>query len=239
MKITIPKAAVVTAFNTALGSMQVLLHTLGKKQGTSWYDNRSHIRLPTGEKWPIPIPEYTLNIGRYRRHKYYLYQMRSSTIQATVVGNRIRVDVHFESQDEEIKVKCIRRLARKWGECTLDMERDIHLNNAVLSISFVPVAYEGSISYADPKVTFRTDVRIANRLCQAFKGICGAIENMIKTKLTPRVESTARATFNSPKMKRHVANKLKTVPGLRPFLGGKKVLKVESKGNNFIVTVKD
>jgi hypothetical protein len=239
MKITIPKAAIVTAFNTALGSMSVLLQTLGKRKGTSWYNNISHIRLPTGAKWPIPVPEYTYNIGKFRKLKYYLDQMESATIQATAVGNRIRVDVRFESQGEEIKVKCIRRLFRKWGECSLDMERDIHLDNALLSISFVPVAYEGSISYADPKVTFKTDVKIASRLCQAFKGICGAIQKTIKTKLTSKVVSATRATFNSPKMKRQVANKVKTVPGLRSYLGGKKVLKVESKGNNFVVTVED
>ncbi len=239
MKVTIPKAVVVTAFNTALASMKVVLHNYGKKKGTSWLNDRSHIRLPTGGKWPFEIPEYTHNIGKFRKLKYYLNQLESATIQATIVGNRIQVDVRFESQGEEIKAKCIRRLFRKWGECTLKMERDIHLNNTLLSISFVPVAYGGSISYASPKVTFKTDVKIANRLCQAFKGICGAIEKTINKKLSSRIVSTARAAFNHPKMKQQVANKLKSAPGLRNYLDGRKVLRVESKGNNFVVTVED
>lgn len=239
MKITIPKAVVVTAFNSVLASTKVLLHSLGKKKGTSWHKNISHIRLPTGAKWPIDVPEYAHNIGKLRKLKYYLNQLESATIQATAVGNRIQVDVRFESQGEEVKAKCIRRLFGKWGECSLKMERDIHLNNTLLSVSFVPVAYNGSISYASPKVTFKTDIKIANRLCKAFKGICGAIEKTIKKRLSSKIVSAARAAFNDPKLKKQVANKVKNTPGLRSYLDGRKVLKVESKGNNFVVTVED
>jgi hypothetical protein len=240
MKVTIPKAVVVTAFNTALASTKVSANTLGKRQGkTSWYKNSSHILLPTGVKVPIPIPEYTTKITSTRKLRHYVHDMESTAIQATVAGKRVQVDIRFESGGEEIKTKCVRRRLRKWDECTLEMKRDIHLNNTFLSVSVVPVAYKGSISYADPKVRFKTDVKIASQLCQAFKGICGMIEQMIKTKMTAKLESKVRTTFNRADMKQHVANAVKNAPGVRGYLQGRKVLKVESKGNNFIVTLKD
>jgi hypothetical protein len=149
------------------------------------------------------------------------------------------VDIRFESRGEEIKVKCIRRVLGKWRECSLHMERAIHLNNALLSISFVPVAYKGSITCVDPKVTFKTDLEIDSQLCQAFDGLCGAIEKTLETKLTPKVVSATLAAFNDRRLKKHVANAMMKVPGLRDHLDGRKVLEVESKGSRFVLTVED
>lgn len=243
MKITIPKAAVVTAFNAALSGFQVRLQTFGPKDGTSWYQNQSRILLPNGTSVPIRIDEYTFKVTRFRKLRYYVDKMSSSTIQATVDGERIRIDVHFESHGEEIKAKCIRRRFGKWGECTLDMERDVHLNDTILSISLVPVAYKGSIAYSDPRATLRTDVEIANRLCNTFAGICGWIEGKIKKELASEVEKSVLEKLNDDEdedsMKKLVANKVKNAPGLRTYLEDRKVLEVESQGNNFVVTVGD
>ncbi len=40
-------------------------------------------------------------------------------------------------------------------------------------------------------------------------------------------------------MKRHVAKAVKSAPGLRSILADRKVLKVESRGKNFMVTAQD
>ena len=240
VNISVPKAVVATAFNTALNSTKIHLHNLGPKNGTSWHKNGSYMLLPTGSKEPLPIPEFTFNVTKWRKLKYYVNDMNTNSIQATVNGSRINADVYFDNQGEEIKAKCIRRRLSKWDECSLDMERDIHLNNAVFSISLTPVAYNGSISYADAKVDFKTDIKIANKLCQAFKGVCGWLEGKIKKEMTQTIESQADTYLNNPKkgMQQTVANMVRNAPGIRSRIDPAwKVTKVASQGNNFIVTV--
>jgi hypothetical protein len=237
VNITVPKAAVATAFNGALSSTKIHLHNLGPKNGTTWHKDASYILLPTGSKVPLPIAEYKYEINNIRHLKYYVNDLNTSSIQATVNGNRINVNANFESQGEEIKAKCVRKLAGNWGECSLDMERDIHLDNSILSISLNPVAYNGSISYDSPSTTFKTDLKIASKLCQAFKGICGWIEGKIKTQLTPTIESQVTKSFNDPKMKQAVADAVRNSPGINSLLKDWKVTKITSQGSNYIVTV--
>lgn len=105
-------------------------------------------------------------------------------------------------------------------------------------MSFVPIAYKGSISYDDPKVTFKTDVKIANKLCQAFKGICGWLENKIKKEMTQTIEDEAESRLDEKKMKQIVADRVRNAPGIRNLIDPAwKVTKVTSQGSNFIVTV--
>lgn len=236
--IPVPKAAVATAFNAVLNSTKIHLDNFGPKNGTSWLKNQSYILLPTGSKKSFPIPDYTFEITPWRKLKYYVNDMNTNSMQVTVNGNRLNADAYFESQGEEIQARCIRRVLGDWGECTLDMERDIHLDNAVLSMSLVPIAYKGSISYSAPKVSFKTDVKIANKLCQAFKGVCGWLENKIKQEMTQTIGSEAKSRLDENGMKQMVADQVRNAPGIRNLIDPKwKVTQVTSQGSHFIVTV--
>ncbi|MEM7553541.1 MAG: hypothetical protein AAF378_05490 [Cyanobacteria bacterium P01_A01_bin.84] len=235
--VPIPKAVVATGFNAAFNSMKVRVDNYGKKQGTSWLQNSSYILLPNGVKKSFAIPEYTFNVTKTRKLKYYVDDFNTSSIKATVNGNRIQATAYFESQGEEVKAKCIRRRLKKWGECKLKMERDIHLNNSRISTSLIPVAYKGSISYASPKVDFKTDVRIPNRLCKAFKGICKHIEGRINKELTNTIESNLSSGLSSTAVRSKVASTVRNSLNktyLKKYKGWK-VVKIYSKGNNFVV----
>ncbi|NES77526.1 MULTISPECIES: hypothetical protein [Okeania] len=240
VNVTVPKTAVAIAFNTAFSSTKVHLDNYGKKHGSSWHQDSSYVLLPNGAKESFLIPEYKHKVTKFRQLKYYIDNMNTSSIQATINGSRIQATARFESQGEEIKAKCVRRRFGKWGECKLKMERDIHLNNSILSMSLIPVAYNGSISYANPKVDFKTDLRIPNKLCQAFKGICSRIQNKIKGELTKNIETQLANGLNNPKVKDKVANSVKK--SLASRLGqykNWKITKVSSNGNNFILNLRN
>ncbi len=169
VRVPIPKSVVSTAFNAALSSTKIHLDNYGSKRGTTWHKDTSYILFPNGVKKSIPIPEYTFKVTKFRQLKYYIDDMNTSSIKSTINGSRIKTNLYFESQGEEVKAKCIRRRLKKWKECSLKMERDIHLNNSILSMSLKPVAYKGSISYANPVVDFKTDLRISSKLCQTLQ----------------------------------------------------------------------
>jgi hypothetical protein len=237
VKLKIPKYVVATAFNAVFASTKVHVDSFGPKKGTSWLEENSYVLLPNGKKVAFELGEYKYKINKFRYLKHYVNDMTTHEIQASVAGDRIEVDAYFESQGEELKGKCIRRLAGKWGECTLEMERDVELDDTILSMSFVPVAYEGSISYADPEITFKTDVHINSKLCQAFSGICGSIEGKIRKELTESIEDTAKKALKRAEVRAHVGKALRKVPILRDLIQNWKVLAVESKGQAFVVTV--
>lgn len=238
VNIPVPKAAVAAAFNVALSSTKIHLDNFGPKDGTSWHKDSSYVQLPNGAEKAFPISEFTFDITKYRKLRYYVDDVNTSSIQATINGSSIEATAQFESQGEEIKAKCIRRRLGKWNECSLDMERDIHLNNSVLSMSLTPVAYNGSISYANPKVDFKTDLHIPNKLCQAFSGICSKIEGRIKGELTKTIEDRLTNGLNDQKVRDKVAEAVKKAPSISKYIGPKaKITKITSQGNNFVVTV--
>ena len=236
--IKVPKVVVSTAFNAALASMQVKLDNFGKKQGTSWLDQQSHVILPGGGTKKFSIPESEFDIGKYRKLKHYIDDMKTSSLSALVAGNRIAMTAQFESQGEEIKGKCVRRLLGKWDECSLDMERDIHLNNARMEISVVPVAHKGSISIGEPQVSFKTDIKIASKLCQAFSGICGKIENRIKGEVTKAIETSTLAQLKAGSVRDAIGNAVRNAAPIKALIDPKWTVKsVKSQGSDFVVTV--
>lgn len=232
VNIPVPKAALVTAFNSAFSSTKVRLHKA-----------ESYILLPNGQKRSIDTedPVYVFDFpGIERRLEYSLNDMNSQSIQATINGARINVDLYFENQGEEVKAKCFRKLFGRWGECSLDMERDVHLDNAILSLALSPAPYKGSIAFDDLSVTFKTDVKIANKTCNTVlppvKQICEAIEDKIKSKMTPKVEQRVTTSFNDEKQT--IADKVRNAPGIRSLIDPSwKVTKISSQGSNFIITV--
>lgn len=235
VNISVPKAVLSTAFNAAFNSTKVRLHK-----------DESYIVLPNGQKKSIDAidnPVYVYDFpGINRNLEYSLNDVNTHSIQATVIENRIHADLHFENQGEEVKAKCVRKLFGKWGECSLDMERDVHLDNTILSLSLVPAAYDGSIAFTSPTVKFKTDVRISNKTCNTVlppvKQICEAIEGKIKGKMTPRVEKAVMNSFDTNGVKQKIADAVRNAPGIRSLIDPKwKVTKVTSQVNNFIVTV--
>lgn len=235
VNISVPKAVLSTAFNAAFNSTKVRLHK-----------DESYIVLPNGQKKSIDAidnPVYVYDFpGINRNLEYSLNDVNTHSIQATVIENRIHADLHFENQGEEVKAKCVRKLFGKWGECSLDMERDVHLDNTILSLSLVPAAYDGSIAFTSPTVKFKTDVRISNKTCNTVlppvKQICEAIEGKIKGKMTPRVEKAVMNSFDTNGVKQKIADAVRNAPGIRSLIDPKwKVTKVTSQANNFIVTV--
>ncbi|MFM7447551.1 MAG: hypothetical protein ACKO24_03000 [Leptolyngbyaceae cyanobacterium] len=236
VNIPVPKAVVSTAFNAAFSSTKIRLHK-----------DESYIVLPNGQKKSIDTdnPIYVFDFpGINRNLEYSLNDVNTHSIQATVIDNRINADLYFENQGEEIKAKCVRKevLSGKWVECSRDMERDVHLDNTILSLSLVPAAYDGSIAFTSPTVKFKTDVRISNKTCNTVlppvKQICEAIEGKIKGKMTPKVEKVVMDSFNTTAVKQKIADAVRNAPGIRSLIDPKwKVTKVTSQGSNFIVTV--
>jgi hypothetical protein len=236
--IKIPKVVVSTAFNAALASMKIKVDNYGAKHGTSWLDQQSYIVMPGGGTKSFSLPESEFDIGSYRKLKHYIEDLTTSSLSAVVMGDRIVLSVAFESQGEEIKGKCVRRLLGKWGECSLDMERDIHLDNSRIEMSFVPVPHKGSISIGSPQASFKTDIKIANKLCQAFSGICGKIENRIKGEVTKAIETATLNQLKSGGVRDAVATGVRNAAPLKSLIDPKWTVKsVKSQGSNFVVTV--
>jgi hypothetical protein len=238
VNINVPKTAVAAAMNAAFSTMKVRLHNFGPKQGVSWLANDSYILLPGGSKMVFDIPEHSYKIAHNRYIKHYVNDKSTNGISVAVNSDHLVVTASFESHGEEIKGKCVRKLAGKWGECTLKMERDIHLDNSRLTVAFMPVAHKGSISIGAPSVDFKTDLKIASKLCQAFSGICGRIENTIRNKLTNQIKATTSAHLKSSLVRDAIANAVRNSTGIKKLIDPKwKVTKVASQGANYVVTV--
>jgi hypothetical protein len=237
--IKVPKAVVSTAFNAALASMKIKLDNYGAKQGTSWLDQQSYIVMPGGGTKKFPLPESEYEIGsKYRKLKHYIDDMTTTSLNAIVIGDRIVLTVQFESQGEEIKGKCVRKLFGNWDECSLDIERDIHLDNSRIEMSFVPVPHKGSISIGSPQASFKTDIKIASKLCQAFSGICGKIENRIKGEVTTAIETAALNQLKSASVRDAVATGVRNATSLKSLIDPTWTVKsVKSQGTDFVVTV--
>lgn len=241
--IPVPKAALVSAFNTALNGTRVHVHNYGPRNNWSWHQDQSYVLSPTGERKSFPVPEYAYKVTKAGRTlKYYVRDFDSSNISAFADGSKIGLTLQFESRGQEIAARCIRRAGpawnRHWTECSLNIERDIHLNNARLDMAVMPVARNGSISYGSPTVRFRADIKIANKLCNTFKGICGWIEGKIRSKMYPAIESAMLSTLNNNNLKNAVANKIKSAAGMIKYIDPAwKVTKVRSQGGNFLITV--
>ena len=237
--IKVPKAIVSTAFNAALASMKIKLDNYGSKHGTSWLDQQSYIVMPGGGTKKFALPESEYSIGKLNRTlKHYIDDMNTTSLNAIVIGDRIVLTAQFESQGAEIRGKCVRKLWGKWKECSLDMERDIHLDNARIEMSVVPIAYKGSVSIGDPKVDFKTDIKIASKLCQAFSGICGKIENRIKGQVTKGIEAATLAQLKSTGVRDAVANGVRNAVPFKSRIDPKWTVKsVKSQGSDFVITV--
>ena len=238
VKINVPKAAVITAFNTALNGMAVKIDNYGPKQGTSWLKQESFVRMPDGSKKSFSIPEHTTNLTSIRKWRHYVDDF--NTNQMSVVGGggvNLILKLGFESQGEEVKGKCLRKkLNGSWTECTLNMERDFHINNALLDIQVTLTPYAGTISYKNAQATFKADIHIPNKLCQLFGSLCSKIENLIYQGIKKAVEASIESVLNGNSMRNAVADAVKSKIGglIDPAW---QITNVESSGSNYRLTI--
>lgn len=236
--IAIPKPAVAAAFQIALGSVQVHVDNHGPRRGTSWHEDHSFILLPYGTKRRFHVDELEVAITRGRRLKIYIQDLDTDAIRIAASGDRIVARLSFESQGEEVEVHCVRRLSGGWEECMLGIERDIHLDDTTIEISFVPVAHRGSISLSKPRVRFETELRIDNRRCRTSQGICGRIESQIRSVVARQIERALREALSSPRMRNAVADGVRDAAAFQAYVvPAWRVTRVTSRGGQLIVTV--
>lgn len=237
-QVPVPKSLVVTAFNAALSGTTVYVDTYGEKRGTTWFSNKSTITLPNGTRKPIEnIDEFTFGVTDRRQLKYYIDDLHSQSLSASVDGSRIKVTLAFESQGEEIKGKCVRDpVVGKPKECTLKMERDVHLNNARIDIWLTPQVNGTGLSFApSPQVRFSADLQIANRLCQTFKGICSKIEDAALRRVRAAVEASLVKAFDSQRAE--LGQRVMGYAALASKTTGYRLTGISDSGTNFVLTL--
>ena len=238
VKIDVPKAMVIAAFNTGLSGMGVKIDNYGPKHGTSWLKQESFVRMPDGSKKAFSIPEHTTNLTSIRKWRHYVDDFNSNQLSAAAGdGVNLIFTINFESQGEEVKGKCLRKkINGSWTECSLDMERDFHINNASVEVQVTLTPLSGAISYKNPQATFKADVSIPNKLCQLFGQLCKKIENLIYQGIQKAVQDALEAALNNNTIKNAVANAVKSkIQGV--IDPAWQITNIESNGSNYRITV--
>ncbi|MCP5104687.1 MAG: hypothetical protein GY950_14985 [bacterium] len=237
VKIKVPKALVVSAFNLALNGMEVKIDNYGSKSATSWLSQQSYVRLPDGSKKSFSIPEHTTSI-KIRKWRHYVEEFNTSSMNVVAdEGINLTLKLGFESQGEEVKGKCLRRkINGSWTEASVNIERDFHLNNSLLDVRVTLTPHLGSISFKNPKASFKTDVHIPNRLCKLFGSICSIIENKIYKGIRDGVENSIESALNKSSVRNSVANASKDK--IKGLIDPKwSITKIESAGSDYQFTV--
>ncbi len=235
--IPVPKSLITDTVNVALSGVKIKVDNYGSKKGTSWLSQQSYVQFPTGQKQSFDIPESKFNIVGKRHLKHYVNELNSSAIKVSAPGDKLTLTLNFESEGEEVKGKCVRKkLTGGYKECSLKMERDIHVNKSKVEISVKPVVYKDSLSFASPDAKFTANVSIPNKLCKLAKGICGKIENKIYGELKSKLESNIEQQLGKQKLKNMIANKVRSA--LSPFIKSDwKIKNVSASGSKFLIKV--
>jgi len=235
--IPVPKAMLATTINAALSATQINIDTYGSKNGTSWYHDNSYVLTPDGQKQKMSLPEITYLLkstvtgNTMRTWKAYVNDFATTSLSVVPDNDQFKLNAVFESAGEEIKTKCINRQNK---ECTLNVERDGEINNAVLSVKLKPVVLDNSIGYAtNPAVSFSADIKMNNKLCNIGGDICNRITKY-KSNIKTAVEKNLQTGLNG--YRKAVAAAVKTQ--LAKVLPKNWTLKaIKSSGGNFILTV--
>jgi hypothetical protein len=234
--VAVPKASVSAALNAALASTHVHIDTYsGKRTGSSWHKDDSHVVLPDSSRRPFHVPEIRHYVLPTRLWALNVHDMNSGPISSHIDGDRINVVVPFESQGPEVVGECLNRnvVAKTWWEC-VQMNRDLDLDNSRLTISLVPAAHKGSISFADPRVAFVTDIRVRGSWCAG--PVCDVVKRQIRRSLVPSVEGSVKQGLLAPLVRDAVAKRLRTE--LSPYVGkDAQITKVEGSGAFYRITV--
>ena len=245
---TVSKGAIESAVNGVLSRTKIHVDNLGARNGGSFLQQRSHVRLKVkghmDATYRFSVPEYSVTInkkgGRYWR--FYVSDFNSDRARAAIEDKRgglIRFRVDFESRGSEIQGKCVTRRGvgkkRRWEECRIDVDRTAHINNAVVNASAKLVVRDGKLTFASPKASFRSSVKINNKLCKVLKKGCKALARFVEHKIEENVEANMARTMN--KARGTVERAIRKVDSnLRR--SGVKVTKLEDLGDRYRITIK-
>ena len=243
--LSLPKTLVANVLNQSFSKTEVLIDNYGAKHGNSWLEQNSYIRLPDGETRHFNIAEQVTRITKWRQWKHYVDDLRSQSVSVTAQGQGLRFLITFESQGEEIKGKCL----RNGKECKLKMERDIHVDNARLSVDIQPVPLNNSVGFLVGDVDFSASLKIPNKLCQAVKKICDKIEGKIYKELKSQLEKTVRNELMRDKLRKQVAANIRPQiqaslsPLLKLRFGGYEpkpweIIAIRDNGSQYQVTIR-
>jgi len=189
---TIQKSAIENTLDQVLVNTTIHIDNLGARNGGSFLQQGSYVSLRVRQnteivrRFDVPEESFTINRigGRYLR--FYVSDLNSSAIQASLAatrGSSIVFQVNFESQGSEVQGRCVTRrgiVRRRWEECRLDLNRNAQINNASLRVWAPLIVRNGRLTYGDPKANFQADVSLDNRLCRLAKQSCKAISDKVK-----------------------------------------------------------
>lgn len=105
------------------------------------FANQSFIQVGTGQTTPVDIPVKTFDILG-SRYGYFVSDVASTSVRLTPINGALRISVNFESAGPEAMAMCLS------GGCGLaNVLPDIQWDGVVANIDFVPVRFNGSVSF--------------------------------------------------------------------------------------------
>ena len=111
------------------------------------FPNQSYVQITSTQQYPIAIPVKSFDVLG-SKYGYFVSDVTSTTVKIAPVASALRLTVAFESDGPEAVAACIS------GSCDLkDALPDIQWDNATVSIDFVPIRFNGSISLEVRSVT--------------------------------------------------------------------------------------
>jgi len=214
--VVIPREALRQAFADAFGQAALKLDNFGPKQGNSWLEQQSHLRIGT-QTVPLSLPylQFQLKIGTaLRKWFFYLDEIHADSMSVDWKDNqRLRLRIRLEKEGEEIKGRCItRKVNGDWRECTGIVERDGHIRRPGglprFDLHFRPVAYDGGLAPEPGMETtlLKGAVFFSNAFCN-FSGLCGAITASFNSIYAPGLPEWTAEALAAPGARKAVARR--------------------------------
>ena len=214
--VPIPRETLRQAFADAFGQADLKLDNFGPKQGNSWLQQQSHLRIGT-ETVPLSLPhlQFELNVGTaLRKWFFYLDEIHADSMSVDWKDNqRLRLRIRLEKEGEEIKGRCIRRkIDGDWKECAGIVDRDGHIRRAGglprFDLHFRPVAYEGGLAPAADigAHTLKGGVFFSSQFCN-FSALCGALTASFNSIYVPGLPKWTAEALATPGARRAVARR--------------------------------
>jgi hypothetical protein len=120
----------------------------------------------------------------------YIDNMRSRTLDFSVVGSRFVLGINFEAADPEIRMNCIRN-----GLCPFIDGMTIDFTAPRAAISFTLSADDGRIAYTDVSTVFTTGLTGDDRADRAAASIADAITEKLMT--DPAIRSAVGSALDA------------------------------------------
>lgn len=191
-----------------------------ERSGATWHDPKgSYLRL-AGEKQVIDLPQVTKQLRR-KRLMYYVQDMKSNRIEVKADGNRLKLEIEFESNGHELKGHCVRKAVlkkRRWKrDCIIGGDGgapDGDVNNAILTFGFALVPYNGSVSYKVESVALSANIsiggvcKLGRRILKGNKDICDVMFHY-KKRLNEAMVRQVKNQLGKSKYRKRVADRVR------------------------------